>query len=217
MGEIWGREFNNMTGGDFEGMVFGRTTIKIPAGREKDFEDKYLSGKNESNKNQGKDGPQGLYLNFSDSLQQIRDFTSQNPENPTADFANDVRIELLDQLEISDEDSPTLRFYTALLRSPKQHTSADVYHGVDSWFEWQPEGFEQPIIVLLDATLNPNKISRDDKLLISKVPDIRDAITKAEKERIEAIYLEQVNYYANEILQELLYKKRTIERRSKKS
>ncbi|MBI2045983.1 MAG: hypothetical protein HYT28_00995 [Parcubacteria group bacterium] len=73
----------------------------------------------------------------------------EDPSDPDPRFANDLHASVAELLGILDYK--TLKFYTAVSRSPHKKTSLDFHHGIDAFFEYEaPNG--QLILVTLDVT-----------------------------------------------------------------
>lgn len=126
------------------------------------------------------------YLKFNDALELVREHVMQDSTNPAKPFANELRLAVIDELGVeNEEDMGRVKFYSAV------GTPADVFHGVDAWMEYEtPDG--QRLIVTLDATRNPSKDSAKADLVI---PEISDPTEDEDK------FLEQSSQYGKEIAQ----------------
>lgn len=91
------------------------------------------------------------YLQFAEALEIVRKFTENDPEAPEAEFAKDLRLDLLDLLEEAGYTEGKLKFFAT------NGTPIDRYHGVDAFYEYFEEGMAYPAGVTLDVTKNSNK------------------------------------------------------------
>lgn len=79
------------------------------------------------------------YVTYKDALDLARKFQPIDkrdpkkkridPTNPKAPLAKDLRIEILDQLGVEDEESDKVKVFTAV------GTPLDIFHGVDAFVE----------------------------------------------------------------------------------
>lgn len=101
------------------------------------------------------------FVSFRDGLNIVFEGTEQDPENPSAEFANDLRLELQDLIsEAGLEDSdgmPEIRIWNSV------DTPIDKVHGVDAIVEYVHPDFKKPIQVTLDVTLRPDKVDDQHK------------------------------------------------------
>lgn len=125
--------------------------------------------------------PNGFVF-YRDALSLAKKFQSGDPRNPERGFARDLRIEILDELGLTDEkDMDRLEFYTAV-GSP-----FDQWHGIDAFFEFRQK-LGSPLRATVDATVvtELEKIARgqDPKadILISEKELHLDDETKLENE-----------------------------------
>lgn len=131
---------------------------------------------------QEKSGKNG-YVGFNDSVDLAKKFQPWDPSNPGKDFARDIRIEVIDRLNLAkEEDMERVKFYTAV-GSP-----LDVFHGVDAFLEYADEegGIHR---VTFDLSLDPGKEEKHKADLVVK--ELSDPQTETEK------YLEEVAQIAD--------------------
>lgn len=110
------------------------------------------------------------YITRERAIELIRQYTKEDPTNPSKPFAKELRLAVIDQLGLEDdEDLDRIRFYSAV------GTPLDVFHGVDGWIEFCSEtGF--PIMVTLDVTKDPERVVEKKEqgkvdLIILEMPD----------------------------------------------
>lgn len=73
--------------------------------------------------------PNGFVF-FRDALKLVKKFQPGDPRNPERAFARDLRIEIIDQLGLTEEkDMDRIKFYTAI------GTPLDKWHSIDGFFE----------------------------------------------------------------------------------
>ena len=139
-------------------------------------------------KRSGKQGSMNGYLPYKESLDIIREHI--NPDRalePERSFANDLRIEVIDELGFgTDEDMDRVRYYPAGGKWEQGKGSAlDRFHGVDAWIE--VETSEGPLVVTLDASkkvksYNPDYVAGEGllkaDLWVPEVPDTPDETDK---------------------------------------
>lgn len=105
------------------------------------------------------------YLTRDRAIELIRKHTQEDPTNPMKPFARELRLAVAEELGLeSDADLDNLRFYSAV------GTPLDVFHGVDGWIEFRPEG-GTPRIVTIDVTLDPAKLEHKADVIVHEVPD----------------------------------------------
>lgn len=118
------------------------------------------------------------YVGFNDSVDLVKKFQPWDPTNPGKDFARDLRIEVIDRLNLAkEEDMEKVRFYTAV-GSP-----LDVFHGVDAFLEYADKEGEIHRVTF-DLSLDSEKEERRKADLVVK--ELSDPQTETEK------YLEEV-------------------------
>lgn len=101
-------------GAEFEWDLFGSVDTKNP---------KYQAELKKATKPTG-------FVFYRDALSLAKKFQPGDPKNPERGFARDLRIEILDELGLTDEKNmDRLEFYTAV-GSP-----LDQWHGIDAFFE----------------------------------------------------------------------------------
>ena len=103
--------------------------------------------------------PNGFVF-YRDALKLAKNFQPGDPRNPDRGFARDLRIEILDELGLTDEkDMDRLEFFTAV-GSP-----LDKWHGVDGFFELKQK-FGASLRVTIDAATvdEHEKIARGQNL-----------------------------------------------------
>ena len=112
--------------------------------------------------------PNGFVF-FRDALKLVKKFQPGDPKNPERGFARDLRIEIIDQLGLTEEkDMDKVKFYTAI-GSP-----LDKWHSIDGFFEIE-ETNGQIIRITLDATT----IDKEEK--IKRGQEIKADIVVGEK------------------------------------
>lgn len=167
-----------MTGGEIEQDTFGKVKMSKEA---RDLFQKMARGENG-------------YMTYSDAIRFVKEATEQDPENPDGEFANDLRLEILDKFEELGIDGVEVRLWAT------NHTPIDQFHGVDGFIEVSVPDLPRPVRVTLDVTANRAK-GEDYKADITFMapPDPED------KEYLP--YVEEVARQAFEhIRQELLQK-----------
>lgn len=162
-----------------------------------DINDKEFLAALERVKKTSKEGSKfPYYVNYKNALNLARKFQPidksdpekkrMDPTNPKAPLAKDLRIELLDQLGIKDEESDRVKVFTAV------GTPLDVFHGVDAFVEIDGK------VVTLDITLRED-ISAKRKADIIDATELPDPDDEKEAEE----YLERVKSIAKKVCQEL--------------
>jgi len=126
--------YENFIGGgegtEFEWDIFGAVDTKNP----------------EYQKELAKVTKQNGFVFEHDALKLVKKFQPEDPRNPERAFARDLRIEIIDQLGLTEEkDMDRVKFYTAI------GTPLDKWHGIDGFFEIE-EANGQIIRITLDAT-----------------------------------------------------------------
>jgi hypothetical protein len=126
----------------------------------------------------------GGYQRYNDAIDFIRDFYPEGESaNPNQEFANDLRLEVMDGLGLEESMSDSLEFYSAV------GTPLDVFHGVDAWI--QIKGVNGRVAyVTMDATLDKSKDEYKSDIIIR---DIADPDTENGK------FIEQVEQYGTEV------------------
>ncbi len=173
-------------------------------GAKEKFTDAYTGGMNEQDalgEFKGKPGcleahklgaePNG-FMPIEKALGFVREYTKDDPTNPRKPFAKELRLAVIDGLELEDpKEMEYVKFYTAV------GTSADIFHGVDGWVEYTfPSG--QQVVVTLDVTANPEKVSTKADVLIHEIKD---------PEEEEAEFMDQVERYGAQVVRTI----RTLE------
>src|SRR3989344_3568712 len=134
--------------------------------------------------------PNGFVF-FRDALKLVKKFQPGDPKNPERGFARDLRIEIIDQLGLTEEkDMDKVKFYTAI-GSP-----LDKWHSIDGFFEIE-ETNGQIIRITLDATT----IDKEEK--IKRGQEIKADIVVGEKWlnlADEEKRPEKINEFAKEIV-----------------
>lgn len=129
------------------------------------------------------------YITRARAIELIRKHTQEDPTNPTRPFAKELRLAVAEELGLeSDTDLDNLRFYSAL------GTPLDVFHGVDGWIEFRPEG-GSPRVVTIDVTLDPAKLEHKADVIVHEVPDPAEN----EKRFLKLVYEE----YAPQVAEKL--------------
>jgi len=125
------------------------------------------------------------YAPYEQAMSIIREHYPGDPENPEKEFANDLRLEILDLLGPTATD---VQFYTAV------GTALDHFHGIDAWVEIKYPERKSAEIITLDVTLNKDKQETGHKanLIIPEIP----APSSDD-------YLEAVEHIAKQILKEV--------------
>jgi len=124
------------------------------------------------------------YLPFNRAMDVIREYYPFDPTNPPKEFANDLRLEIIDKLGLTDEQADDLKFYSAI------GTPLDTFHGVDAWLEFPDPNTSRPIFVTLDVTKQVGKLEEGHKadVIVGDVP-----------EPASNSYLGEVERYADEV------------------
>ncbi|MEA3249857.1 MAG: hypothetical protein U9Q03_05935 [Patescibacteria group bacterium] len=157
------------SGTEHERSLFGEADVR---GDEYDAEMKRLGADEQS------------HLKFGPALELVKKFQpSDDAENPSRPFFNDLRIEIVDVLEEFGVEAD-VRAYTAV------GTPLDKYHGTDAFVEIEVGG--QEVIVTFDATLNPDKLQGGHKadLMVGDMPDPLDDSEEEDK------YLDEIRTLA---------------------
>lgn len=126
------------------------------------------------------------YMTMRDAMDIIRRHYPEDPTNPAKDFARELRIAIIEALNLSDEEADNLKFYNAI------NTPLDIFHGTDAWIEYADPQTHRRSQVTLDATLNTGKIAEGHKadVIITEVESV---------EENEEKYLSDIEKYAQEI------------------
>jgi hypothetical protein len=121
----------------------------------------------------------GNRINRRDAIQLAKDFQPGDPEQPTKQFFNDLRIEIMDKLDDADIDAE-VKAYTAV------NTPLDIAYGTDAFITIEVDGREH--VVTLDATINPEKLSRGHKadILVGNIPEPNEG-PQAEEQYLETV------------------------------
>ena len=127
------------------------------------------------------------YLPFEKAVELAREFQHGDPTNPEKNFANDLRLAIIERLEkrdflkLGDEDN--VKFYSAL------GMPLDVFHGIDAFIEFT-DRLSVTHRVTLDETANPAKLEGGHKADIVFEP-VPDAVEE------EASYLQEIDRLAD--------------------
>ena len=127
---------------------------------------------------------EGGYLTRGRAIELIRQYTKEDPTNPNKPFAKELRLAVIDQLGLEDdEDLDRVRFYSAV------GTPLDVFHGVDGWIEFVLEkGVSR--MVTLDVTMDPGKLEHKADVIVQQIPDPSES---------EKRFMSAVDGYAREV------------------
>lgn len=107
------------------------------------------------------------YIPFKCALEVVKKFQPGDPVNPSHEFANTIRIAVIDELGIEDpEQMEKIRFYTAV-GSPLDH-----WHGVDAFIEVD-FGNGKKEISTFNSSLRQDRAVEDIKadILVGSLPD----------------------------------------------
>lgn len=109
------------------------------------------------------------YVGYEPMLDLIRRYGANDPLNPEKPFAKELRQAVIEELGLEQsKDMDRVRLYTAI------GTAADVFHGIDSWIEYETDDGRR-IVVTLDLTENPNKDAcKADVMIPEEIPDEED-------------------------------------------
>ncbi|MFZ2681795.1 MAG: hypothetical protein WAZ14_01750 [Patescibacteria group bacterium] len=129
----------------------------------------------------------GGYLPYEKAQSLIREFTPDDPTNPSKEFARDLRLAICEILELEGEEADIVKIYSAL------GTALDIYHGVDAWIEIDLDG--------LHAEASMDVTHRSDKLDDGHKADV---ILGDILEPENAKYLAEVDKYAETVADVLL-------------
>ncbi len=125
------------------------------------------------------------YLPRDGSLAIVRDFSKEDPTNPKKPFANELRMAIIEELGLETvEEMDRVKFFSAVGK-----TSADIYHGIDAWVEYD-FGDGRRAIVTLDATKNTAKQSAKADVVIQEITDPSED---------EGKFIEQAEQYGSEV------------------
>jgi hypothetical protein len=98
-----------------------------------------------------------------------------DPTNPEAPLLRDLRIEMIDSMELTDEQADKLKLYTAV-GSPM-----DLFHGVDAIIDYDGK------IVTMDLTLKPSDEGKKaDVVVTGDIPDEKSEEYLPEVKKIAA-------------------------------
>jgi len=129
------------------------------------------------------------YLPYEKAIQLVKEHTDlDDATEPERIFARDLHATIAE--ELCPKDYSHLRFYCA------RHTSLDVMHGVDAFFEYEDEP-GQIYRVTLDSSLRDKDSIKAD-ILIGQIPS--KEIDKQGKEYEPKDYAYRVNEIAAQIL-----------------
>lgn len=121
------------------------------------------------------------FVNFRDAVNLVKKSQPGDPQNPERGFARDLRIEIIDELGLTEEmDMDRLEFYTAV-GSP-----LDQWHGVDSFFELK-QNFGEPLRITLNATT----VSKLEKVARGQTPKTDILISAKELHLDDEVKLEE--------------------------
>lgn len=105
------------------------------------------------------------YITRGRAIELVRQFTKDDPTNPAKPFAKELRLAVIDELGLEDDEvMDRIRFYSAV------GTPLDVFHGIDGWIEFFPDdGF--PRMVTLDVTMDPGKVEHKADVIVQGMSD----------------------------------------------
>lgn len=152
------KQYENFVGGgegtDFEWDIFGAVDTKNP----------------EFQKELAKVTKPNEFVFFPDAMKLVKKFQPGDPRNPERALARDLRIEIIDQLGLTEEkDMDKVKFYTAI------GTPLDKWHSIDGFFEIELEN-GITVRITLDAT------TIDTEKKIKRGQEIKADIIITEKE-----------------------------------
>lgn len=109
------------------------------------------------------------YLTFNHALDVARRFQTDDPLNPQKELARDLRLEVADMLDLTDEaDLERIRFYSSA------DTPLDWYHGTDCFMEYADKNGKTHLF-RFDLTENPQKtdevFNKKGAMIVSDLPD----------------------------------------------
>jgi len=116
------------------------------------------------------------YLPFEKAVGLAREFQPGDPTNPKKDFANDLRLAIIERLEERDllkpDNEDNVKFYSAL------GMPLDVFHGIDAFVEFTDRSGVTHRVTL-DETANPKKLEGGHKadIVFAPVPDAAEEET----------------------------------------
>ena len=97
-------------------------------------------------------GDRGVeYLPYDEAIRFVKERIEQDPENPSGEFANDLRLELIDMIEAELNGNGKLEVFAT------NGTPIDRFHGVDAFVEYTEEGRRGIARATLDVTVNTAK------------------------------------------------------------
>lgn len=132
------------------------------------------------------------YVRRDKAMDLIRQFTPADPTNPPKDFARELRLAVIEALNLPDGDE--VGFYSAV------GTPVDLFHGVDAWVElkYAPVGRPESVhhaVVTLDVTDRTGESYEKYKEDRTKA----DVIVKGIPEPTDAQYLKKIEILGREI------------------
>lgn len=137
-----------MTGGEHERDTFGALKLKK----------QFMAGE---------DGVE--YLPYEDAIRYVKERTEQDPENPTGEFANDLRLELIDKIAENFKGNGKVAIYAT------NGTPIDRFHGVDAFVEYTEAGNKRVARATLDVTVNTAKGAEYKADIVFTAPPEPDA------------------------------------------
>ncbi len=125
------------------------------------------------------------YMSRTLGMDAIKRFYPEGKEvNPEKNFANDLRLEIIENLDIHPDWTDDVRIYSAL------GTNVDIFHGTDAWIE-MPTERGKPLVLTMDASLKTIKVEGGYKadIVVGKLPDVESDE-----------YLEEVEKHASSLV-----------------
>lgn len=118
-----------------------------------------------------KDG--GPYISFEDGVRLVKEFQPWDPTNPEKELSRELRLAVIEALDIPEDQLDRVRVYTAV------GTPLDQLHRVDAFLEFDDPSSRQPFRVTIDLTRNPAKAGTEGivetealtHLIVGELPD----------------------------------------------
>lgn len=101
-----------------------------------------------------KDG--GPLISYNDALRLAREFQPGDPTNPQKELTRELRLAVIDALNVPETALDCVRAYTAV------GTRGDVLHGIDAFIDFQDPASGKTHTVVIDLTQNPSKAGEND-------------------------------------------------------
>ncbi len=131
------------------------------------------------------------FLPYEKSVQLAHEYQPGDPTNPSKDFANDLRLAIIERLEerglLEPGNEDNVKFFSAV------GMPLDIFHGVDAFVEVL-DAKNNAYRVTLDETTNPRKLAEGHKANLVFAPPA-DAVQNQDK------YLAEVDQLADDAME----------------